>query len=72
MNIREQLETFVESVAREIAAKKMKLVKDVHGENIPYDLWKSCIPEARKFLNLDLQKLCILQKKILKCVLQKI
>ena len=54
MNIREQLETLVEPLAREIAAKKMKLVKDVYGEKLPYDLWKGCIPEARKFLNLNL------------------
>lgn len=53
MTLREQLEAAVEDVARMIAAEKMALRKDPQGENLPEELWKQCIPDARKFLNLD-------------------
>lgn len=35
----------VEAVARRIAAAKMLLFNS--GENLPDDLWKQCVPEAR-------------------------
>ena len=53
MNIREQLETLVEPLARKLAADKMKLTKDVYGENLPCELWKQEINNARSFLYLE-------------------
>lgn len=53
MTFKEQLEELVEPLAREFAAEKMKLEKDTEGKNLPYELWKQCIPQARKFLNLE-------------------
>jgi hypothetical protein len=46
------LENGVEPLARILAAEKMGLVKDQHGENLPAELWSQCIPEARRFLGL--------------------
>jgi hypothetical protein len=46
------LEAFVEVLARQIAADKMKLVKDQTGSRLPEDIWSRCIPDARKFLGL--------------------
>jgi hypothetical protein len=53
INFKEQLEQMVEPLARQFAAEKMALVKDKHGENLPAELWKQAVPQARKFLNLE-------------------
>lgn len=53
MNIHEQLESWVKPLARKLAADKMKLTKDVYGENLPYELWKQEINNARRFLYLE-------------------
>jgi len=54
---RDWLEYKVERLARLIAADKMGLVKDKYGENLPDELWKQCIPEARRYLELWDKKL---------------
>lgn len=41
----------VENFARRAAAKKMGLVKDPWGQNLPDDLWQQCIPEAERALS---------------------
>jgi hypothetical protein len=38
----------LERVARMIAAIKMGLIKDIYGDNLPEDLWRQAIPEARR------------------------
>ena len=53
MKFKEQLEQFVEPLARQFAAEKMGLIKDKHGERLPYELWSQALPQARKFLNLE-------------------
>lgn len=50
---REFLENRVEGMARLLAAEKMKLQKDVFGENLPDELWTQCIPDARRYLGLE-------------------
>jgi hypothetical protein len=51
--VRKELEQWVEPLARQMAAEKMALVKDRYGENLPEELWKQAVPQARKFLNLE-------------------
>lgn len=41
----------VENFARRAAAKKMGLVKDTWGQNLPDDIWQQCIPEAERALS---------------------
>lgn len=53
MDIREQLEAFVETVARRIAAEKCGLVKDPYGERLPDDIWQQAIPDARRLLLIE-------------------
>lgn len=53
MVFKEQLEELVEPLARQFAAEKMALVKDRNGDNLPDDIWQQCVPQARKFLNLE-------------------
>lgn len=43
----------LETFARRIAAKKMGLVKDEFGKNLPDDLWRQAIPEAERKLSFD-------------------
>jgi hypothetical protein len=50
---RQWLEERVEPLARQLAAQRMGLVKDQHGEHLPHELWSQKIPEARKQLGLD-------------------
>jgi hypothetical protein len=50
---RSWLEEKVEPLARALAAEKMGLVKDPHGENQKYELWSQSIPAARKMLGLE-------------------
>jgi hypothetical protein len=50
---RNWLEDRVEPLARELAAEKMGLTKDALGENLPYELWSQCIPDARRYLGLE-------------------
>lgn len=50
---KKHLEEMVEPVARQFAAERMGLVKDKYGEQLPDNLWKQAVPEARKFLNLE-------------------
>lgn len=38
----------IEERARQIAADKMGLVKDVTGSRLPAELWRQCIPQAQK------------------------
>lgn len=52
-DMREQLEAFVETVARRIAAEKCRLVKDPYGERLPDDIWTQAIPEARRLLLIE-------------------
>lgn len=42
-----------EPLARLLTAEAMGLVKDPHGERLPYELWCQKITEARKLLGLD-------------------
>jgi hypothetical protein len=35
-----------EFIARCIAARKMKLVKDPHGIRLPDDIWRQALPDA--------------------------
>jgi hypothetical protein len=35
-----------EFLARCLAARKMKLIKDPHGMKLPEDLWRQMMPEA--------------------------
>lgn len=51
--MKQELEQWVEPLARQFAAEKLALVKDKHGDNLPAELWKQCVPQARKFLNLE-------------------
>jgi hypothetical protein len=44
---RNWVEEKVETLARMLAAKKMGLIKDSYGENLPHELWSQAIPEAR-------------------------
>jgi hypothetical protein len=53
MDILAQLEDFVETVARRIAAEKCGLVKDPYGERLPDDIWQQAIPEARRLLLIE-------------------
>jgi hypothetical protein len=53
IDFKEQLEQMVEPLARQFAAEKMALVKDMHGEKLPAEIWKQAVPQARKFLNLE-------------------
>jgi len=53
MDILAQLEEFVETVARRIAAEKCGLVKDPYGERLPDDIWTQAIPEARRLLLIE-------------------
>lgn len=53
MAMRAELEAAVEDFARLFAAEKMKLKNDPEGRNLPEELWRQCVPQARKFLNLD-------------------
>jgi len=48
-----QLEAAVEDFARLFAAEKMNLKNDPEGRNLPEELWRQCLPQARKFLNLE-------------------
>lgn len=41
----------VETFARRAAAKKMGLVKDQWGANLPDDLWQQCLPEAERAMS---------------------
>lgn len=41
----------VETFARRAAAKKMGLVKDPWGQNLPDDLWQQCLPEAERAMS---------------------
>lgn len=43
----------VETFARQFAAKKMGLVKDPQGQNLPDDLWQQCIPQAERALSFE-------------------
>jgi hypothetical protein len=49
----EQLHEMIEPIARQLAADKMGLIKDITGSNLPDDLWSQCIPDAIKMLGLD-------------------
>lgn len=40
----------LEAVARRMAAKKMGLVKDPFGKELPFDLWSQCLGSAHVFL----------------------
>ena len=40
----------LENFARRFAAKRMGLVKDTRGQNLPDDLWQQCLPEAERAL----------------------
>lgn len=40
--------TELEVRARRIAARKMGLVKDVEGANLPDDLWRQALPDAER------------------------
>ena len=51
--MRAELEAAVEDFARLFAAEKMKLSNDPEGRNLPEELWRQCVPQARRFLNLD-------------------
>lgn len=42
--------TLIEAEARRIAAKKMGLVKDPDGKNLPDELWQQCQQEAFEYL----------------------
>jgi hypothetical protein len=42
-----------ETFARRFAAKKMGLVKDPWGQNLPDDLWQQCIPQAQRALSFE-------------------
>ena len=50
---KDNLEQMVEPVARWIAAEKMDLIKDEYGENLPDELWRGSIKQARSFLGLE-------------------
>ena len=50
----EQLQEMIEPIARQLAADKMGLIKDITGSNLPDDLWSQCIPDAIKMLGLDI------------------
>jgi hypothetical protein len=50
---RSWLEERVETLARQLAAERMGLIKDPYGERLPHDLWSQKMPEARKQLGLD-------------------
>jgi hypothetical protein len=41
----------VENFARRFAAKKMGLVKDPWGQELPDELWQQCIPHAERALS---------------------
>jgi hypothetical protein len=43
----------LETFARRFAAKKMGLVKDTYGTNLPDDLWQQCIPQAQRALSFE-------------------
>lgn len=45
----------VEWIARYIAAKKMGLVKDPKGLNLPKELWQQCIGDAKEFMDRGLR-----------------
>jgi hypothetical protein len=49
---RSWLEDRVEPLARQLAAERMGLTKDILGERLPHDLWSQKIPEDRKQLGL--------------------
>jgi hypothetical protein len=42
-----------ENFARRFAAKKMGLVDDPWGKNLPDDLWQQCIPQAQRALSFE-------------------
>lgn len=44
-----------ETFARRFAAKKMGLVKDPWGTNLPDDLWQQCIPDAQRALSFKVE-----------------
>jgi len=41
----------VETRAKKLAADKMGLLKDPTGSNLPAELWRQCLPAARKELS---------------------
>ncbi len=55
MNAREQeiYKINEENFARRFAAKKMGLVEDPWGTNLPDDLWQQCIPQAQRALSFE-------------------
>jgi hypothetical protein len=53
-NMNEQLHDMIEIIARQIAADKCGLTKHIDGSNLPYELWKQCIPEAVDLLGLNM------------------
>ena len=59
----------LERVARMIAAIKMGLIKDIYGDNLPEDLWRQAIPEARRRIeagqhDATTKTLCDLARKV--------
>lgn len=51
--VRDFVETLVEPLARELAARKMGLRQDPSGSRLPEDLWKQMEQEARLALGLS-------------------
>lgn len=49
---REKRESWVEPMARALAAEKMGLEKDPMGEKLPEELWRQKEQEVRDFLGL--------------------
>lgn len=43
----------IETMARRMAAAKMGLVKDPHGERLPDDLWRQCVKQAEAAIKYD-------------------
>jgi hypothetical protein len=53
--------SFEEFLARVLAARKMQLIKDPHGQRIPEDLWRKFLPDAEfivgAIMAFDMQKM---------------
>lgn len=46
----------LEETARLIASHKMGLVKDLFGDNLPFDLWRQAVPAAGRELGMTLEE----------------
>jgi hypothetical protein len=53
--------TLEEFLARMLAARKMRLIKDPQGKRLPEELWRKCLPDAEFIIGaimaFDMQKM---------------